>query len=283
MGRTFGKITGPRYRIARKIRHFQSVFVLFLMICMCCIQSAQAQGTPKGSLAIETIPYPTDVARAGENVSYSAPAFSELRQSVSYEGQARSYYLYAPKTQTSSSRPVIVLLHGAQRTGRSMIDMWRNTADRHNAILVAPDSFGASWSPAEDHPNFLMTVLRDAHTKAPIEPSKIYLFGHSAGGMLATLYANRVVGSPWRAVATHAGVLNDAQIAPAQTTAPPMRHYVGLNDHLFSGRAAQSSAAALSQAGHDVELVMIRGHTHWYYIIGPYLSEAVWQYWQGLD
>ncbi|GFE49907.1 hypothetical protein So717_16600 [Roseobacter cerasinus] len=232
-------------------------------------------------LSIETLPYPAGVTKPGANVSYVAPDLSALRHSITYDGSARSYYLHVPDTAASGPRPVILLLHGAQRDGASMIDMWRNVADQHGAVLVAPDSFGAGWSPVEDHPNFLMTTLRDASVRAPLDPSRVYLFGHSAGGVLATLYGNRV-GAPWRAVATHAGTLDPANIAQAEA-APPMRHYVGTNDHLFPGRAAQVSAQALVDAGHEIELRMIRGHTHWYYAIGPHLSEEIWAYWQGLE
>ncbi|WP_222869345.1 hypothetical protein ROLI_007120 [Roseobacter fucihabitans] len=249
-------------------------FAMFLIMG----QGAYAQ---TGDFEIETIPYPADVARVGANVSYTAPAFAELQRSISFEGQPRRYYLYAPATSTKAPRPAVLLLHGAQRSGRSMIDMWCQTADRHDMILIAPDSFGPSWSPVEDHPNFLITALRDANEQVPLDTSQLYLFGHSAGGILATLYANRV-GTPWRAVATHAGILDASQVLPAQI-APPMRHYLGLNDHLFSGRAAQVTGEALSAAGHDVDLVMIRGHSRWYYEIGPHLSEAVWRYWQSLD
>ncbi|MDW3225005.1 MAG: alpha/beta fold hydrolase [Paracoccaceae bacterium] len=263
-------------------RALQAAFASFLLAILTITQTAEAQqADTAGRLAIQTIPFPAGVARAGGNVSYTAPDFAELRRTVTYEGQARNYYIYAPQSSASAPRQAIVLLHGAQRSGRSMIDMWLRTANRHNIILIAPDSFGPSWSPAEDHPNFLITALRDAHTQAPIQPEQVYLFGHSAGGILATLYANRL-GTPWRAIATHAGVLDAEQVVPAQV-APPMRHYIGLNDHLFSGRAAQSTAQALSEAGHDVDLVMITSHTHWYYDIGPHLSEEIWKYWQGLD
>lgn len=259
----------------------RGAFAALLLGLLSFTSSAQSQQAKVGTLSVETIPYPDGVPQAGGNVSYTAPEFANLKRSITYEGQARSYYLYAPQSAAGAPRAAIILLHGAQRSGRSMIDMWLKTANRHNVILIAPDSFGPSWSPAQDHPNFLITALRDAHAQMPIDPTQVYLFGHSAGGILATLYANRL-GTPWRAVATHAGTLDAAQVVPAQV-APPMRHYLGLNDHLFSGRAAQSSAQALSEAGHDVELVMIRSHTHWYYNIGPHLSEEVWQYWQGLN
>lgn len=242
---------------------------------------ALAESTASQRLSIETLPYPAGVARPGATASYDAPDLSALRQTVTYDGASRTYYLHVPDTASPGPRPVIVLLHGAQRSGASMIHMWQDVADQHGAVLVAPDSFGPSWSPVEDHPNFLMTTLRDASARAPLDASRVYLFGHSAGGIIATLDANRV-GTPWRAVATHAGTLDPANIAQAET-APPMRHYVGTNDHLFPGRAAQLSAQALAEAGHDVELRMIRGHTHWYYEIGPHLSVEIWDYWQGLD
>lgn len=252
-----------------------------LALILACSAGARAQDAmPRGSLMVETIPYPDGVGSVGSDVSYSAPPFRALRQGIVHADRARTYYLYAPEGIGRAPRPAIVLLHGARRTGRSMIDIWRATADRHGAILVAPDSLGLTWRPSDDDPAFFLSVLQDANAKAPIDGSRVYLFGHSAGAILATLYANRVP-MRWRGVATHAGVLDGSSVAAADV-APPMRHYLGTQDHLFPRQAAEETATALAEAGHQVELVLIEGHTHWYYVIGPYLSEEIWRYWQGL-
>lgn len=235
-------------------------------------------GTALGDPVIRAVTYPGTVEKPVGNVAYTAPAFPELKRHIPFEGRDRNYYLWMPDGPSNDPRPVIVLLHGAQRTGASMIDMWKDVADRHGVILVAPDALGQSWSPAADSPAFLGTVLQDAHGISPLDGRAVYLFGHSSGGILATLYANRV-GQLWAGVGIHAGIL-DPKAVVAAPDAPPIRHYLGTKDHLFPRSGAEASAKALSDAGHEMELVMIKGHTHWYYAIGPHLAEDLWTHWQ---
>jgi hypothetical protein len=45
---------------------------------------------------------------------------------------------------------------------------------------------------------------------------------------------------------------------------------------LFSADSARASGEAMAQAGHPTELLMIPGHTSWYFQIGPRLSHTTW-------
>lgn len=108
---------------------------------------------------------------------------------------------------------------------------------------------------------------------------RLHLFGHSAGASLALLFANRAPGA-WKSVAVHGGLLRPQVVAPAEP-APPIRFHLGTDDHLFPLEQARAVGRALAGAGHVTELVEIEGHTHWYYGLGPWLSELAWVFFDG--
>jgi len=52
---------------------------------------------------------------------------------------------YRPATQAKGERPLLVLLHGAGMSARSMIDGARAEADRCGCLLLSVQSKGATW------------------------------------------------------------------------------------------------------------------------------------------
>lgn len=220
---------------------------------------------------VEYIPYPPGVPRVGADPAYAEPAGIGDTLFLDHGGQRRQVRVYVPQGD-SGPRRSILLLHGAGRTGRSMLDMWRAAADRGNVVLIAPDALDQGWSPETDPPDLLIAALNAAAGRADLAPDGVAMFGHSSGGMLAQLYANRLPG-PWRSVATHGAALPaDAVQAPAAASVP-MRLYVGAGDHLLPPARARATTEALAAAGHPADMIAIAGHTHWYYAIGPWLAE----------
>ena len=60
-------------------------------------------------------------------------------------------------------RPAIVLFHGSGRTGESMVDMWREVAERASVVLVAPDFEGVEgWDRGLPDPRVMLDALNDA-------------------------------------------------------------------------------------------------------------------------
>ena len=151
--------------------------------------------------------------------------------------------------ETDEPRPTIVLLHGSDRTGESMVDTWREVAEREGLVLVAPDLGGvAGWDRGVPDPRVLMDALADAATRYPVDPARVALFGHSRGAIAAQAIANRVSG-PWRAVAIHAGTVNPEAMQPV-AGGLPIRHYLGAQDELFPYAQALASARAIAARGH---------------------------------
>lgn len=178
--------------------------------------------------------------------------------------------------QGPEPRPVVILFHGASRDELSMIDMWDETARTHGLILISLKSSGASWDPNTDDTGLIARALEEAEADFPIDRSRMFMFGHSAGAIYAQLLANRANG-PWLAVAGHGGTLPVHWVQP-QDAAVPMRHYLGSSDGLFAPFDARQSAEGLAEAGHHAELVLIPGHTHWFYEGGPAIAEDAWHW-----
>lgn len=186
----------------------------------------------------------------------------------------RNWYTLVPAA--SSDMPLVILLHGAGRDGLSMIEMWQEVSDRHGVALLAPNSFGSTWPFSAPNPAFLHEMIEDLQTRHAIDPERIYLFGHSDGAAYAQLLLNRSQG-PWQAAALHAGYL-PAEAVRAPDTPKPYRLYLGDRDHIFPVVTARDAGQAMARNGHDNSLVLVPGHTHWFYTAGPEISADAWQW-----
>lgn len=200
---------------------------------------------------------------------YSAPVDVFDVHKFKFLGHTRRWHAYTPQGEVMGG---VVLLHGSNRNGAAMIDMWKAAADQHGLVLIAPDSREPEgWSSIKDGGRFMARVATDAQEKLGIDIDNWFLFGHSAGAVFAmTLVQSDSV--PWRAVSAHAGGPSPDSIRPAMQ-AVPYRAYIGEDDHLFSVAYIESGTAAIAQAGHPSELIVIKEHTHWLYDIGPKLAD----------
>lgn len=205
-------------------------------------------------------------------------------RSIKHWMGARRYHVYVGrKADMSEPKPAVFLLHGSQRTGASMIDMWARVADQYGLVLIAPDSSSRKgWSGWFDPASFFENLIDDAATQYGLDRERLYLFGHSSGGVRATLLAQDGT-LPFRAVATHAGFPSASKIDSGnggRTPRPPICHFLGDKDHLFSVEAAKATSEALKDAGHDTLLMVVKNHTHWYYYVGPSINEKAWWFFE---
>ena len=130
---------------------------------------------------------------------------------LSFAGKARTYYVFAPNS-AGTSAPMLLLLHGSGHNGMSLIDPWKDIANKEGIILVAPDSSDPShWDQAADGPDFIHAVVDAAKSKYSVDPRRVYLFGHSAGAVYA-LYLSVVQSEYFAATAIHAGTLLPADL-----------------------------------------------------------------------
>jgi pimeloyl-ACP methyl ester carboxylesterase len=215
-----------------------------------------------------------------QQADYAPPETRFAAHSLSYGGD-RLWYGLGPKADATvppdKRPPAIVLLHGSNRDGRAMLDMWEGLARREKLTLIAPNSSDPiSWDASSDGEDFLVKLLAEAAGSYSFNPQRLYLFGHSAGAIHALYLANRTDG-PWRAVAIHGGGLPLGEIR-SRAHAIPLRLYVGDHDEHFPVNDIRAEAKALAEAGHDTELIVIPSHDHWYYEIGPHLASHAWNF-----
>jgi len=176
---------------------------------------------------------------------------------------------------------VLLLLHGSKRNGASLIDKWKRLADKYNILLVAPDSLNRlGWSMKNDSAEFMQTVLNHAKTEYDVSDATVYGFGHSAGAKMMTRLS---IWHPelFRAVAVHAGYLSletASKSKDVKTEKTPLAHLIGSNDHIFNLDDAKASAKILADYGQNIDLIVLKGHNHWYYDIAPFVNEKAWAY-----
>lgn len=235
------------------------------------------QGLEPGSFksAEMTLPIPA----SSYQLNYVEPAVDAQVHIVRIGSKVHDYFAEAP-VEADGPRPAIVLLHGAKRTGASMIDMWRKTAKASGAVLLAPNSSGVAWSASDDPDQMFDALLDDAKSRYSIDPDRIYLFGHSSGAIRAldlTLTRSDV----FAATALHAGVPGAQhlqRLADASRRATRIAILLGSDDHIFPTTRAVETGKAVAEAGHHVTYVEIKGHNHWYYSAAGTINDRVWEY-----
>jgi poly(3-hydroxybutyrate) depolymerase len=180
------------------------------------------------------------------------------KETIVSEGKKRTYYLYVPKSITTSAAvPLIVLLHGSNHVGLSLAEKWNDLAEREGAILVAPNSVESShWSVPDDGPQFLRELVESIKTKYPVNPKRVYLFGHSGGAIFAllmSLYESEY----FAATAIHAGALyaSDASLIDLSKRKTPIQIQVGTVDGLFPLATVRATRDRLNASGFSVQLV----------------------------
>ena len=216
-------------------------------------------------------------------LSPSAKGFSEkiVKESMDSQGKKRTYYLFVPETvKPTTPAPLIVLLHGSGRNGLSLVEKWKDLAKKEGFIVVGPDSSdSAQWRIPQDGPDFLHELVEMLKSKHPVNPRRVYLFGHSAGAGQA-LYMSLLESEYFAATAVHAGAIGD-EAYPLMEQAKrktPIAIFVGTNDHFFPLSVVRATRDALNSRGFSSELTEIKGHTHWYYDRAPEINRDAWNF-----
>jgi tetratricopeptide (TPR) repeat protein len=210
-----------------------------------------------------------------------ASAEKILKDSIVSEGKKRTFYLFVPETlQRSSGAPLVVLLHGSNRNGLSLVEKWTDLAKKEGIVLLGPDSADSSrWSIPGDGPVFLHELIESIKAKYPVSPRRIYLFGHSAGAVMALLLS--VYESEYfAATAIHAGVLppNSNPLLKQAKRKIPIYIQVGTVDPLFPLSDVRATRDAFKEEGFSVSLTEIPGHNHWYYDLAPQINLSAWEF-----
>ena len=203
------------------------------------------------------------------------------KELITSNGKKRAYYLYVPSTvQAPATAPLIVLLHGSNRTGVALVEKWKDYAKKEGIILAGPDATDLrGWGSPQDGPDYLRELVEELKVKYPVNPRRVYLFGHSAGAIFA-IQMSLMESEYFAAAAVHAGALrpDDMKLTDLAKRKIPISIQVGDSDQYFPLKAVRETRDALKQAGIPVDLIEIDNHDHWYYDKASTFNRTAWEF-----
>ncbi len=214
--------------------------------------------------------------------SLSASAKDEItKELITSNGKTRAYYLYVPSTiKAPTPAPLIVMLHGSNRTGVTLVEKWKDYAKKEGIILAGPDASNLNeWRSPHDGPDYLHDLVEELKTKYPVNPRRVYLFGHSAGACFA-LHMSLMESQYFAATAIHAGALTeeDMGLIDLAKRKIPISIQVGDSDEFFPLKPVRATRDALKAAGIPVDLIEIPNHDHWYYDKADKFNQTAWEF-----
>jgi poly(3-hydroxybutyrate) depolymerase len=201
------------------------------------------------------------------------------KELIKSNGKERAYYLYVPST-VKGPAPLIVMLHGSNRTGVTLVEKWKDYAKKENIIIVGPDATNLrGWGSPQDGPEYLHQLVEELKTKYPINPRRVYLFGHSAGASFS-LHMGLMESQYFAAVAIHAGALrgDDMRVIELAKRKIPISMQIGDSDQLVPLNIVRATRDALKEAGFTVDLIEIANHDHWYYDKASKFNQTAWEF-----
>lgn len=216
------------------------------------------------------------------SVSSVAVAKDDItKELITSNGRTRAYYLYVPSTiKPDTQAPLIVMLHGSGRTGTSLVEKWKDYAKKEGIIIAGPDSNNTrGWASPVDGPDYLRDLVEELKSKYPVNPRRVYLFGHSAGACFA-LHMSLMESQYYAATAIHAGALTDDEMEMIKLAKRkiPISIQVGDSDQFFPLKPVRATRDALKAAGIPVDLIEIPNHDHWYYDSASKFNQTAWEF-----
>jgi polyhydroxybutyrate depolymerase len=127
----------------------------------------------------------------------------DITRSVTVNGVTHSYHLYIPSDARSAPTPLVIALHGGGGNTQSIDTMThlRDTARREGFLYLRPEGYNAAdlefrtWNAGSccgaaedagiDHVAVISRMLDDAESVAKVDPRRVFVTGHSNGGMMA--------------------------------------------------------------------------------------------------
>jgi len=214
----------------------------------------------------------------------ASPVFAKdeiTKELMTSGGKPRVYYLYVPSTlKAGTASPLIVMLHGSNRTGVTLVEKWKDLAKKEGIILAGPDAIDLrGWGSPQDGPEFLHELVEQLKSKYTVNSKRVYLFGHSAGAIF-TLQMSLMESQYFAAAAIHAGALtrDDLQLIDMAKRKIPISMQVGDSDQYFPVKIVRQTSDALKTAGFNVELTEIPNHDHWYYDQAAKFNQTAWDF-----
>jgi predicted esterase len=161
-----------------------------------------------------------------------------------------------------------------------MASLWKDLAGREGFMVAAPNAWNsAGWDSTKDTPEFFPAIVDQIKSRHAIDPSRIYLFGHSAGAAYA-LFLAVIDSNAFAATAVHAGALQANPIGlfePAERKMP-IAIWVGDRDQNFPLDVVRDTKRLFDSNGYNLELSVIPNHDHNYYAISDEINQKAWNF-----
>lgn len=148
-------------------------------------------------------------------------------EKISVDGTTRHYLIHVPDTlPVATNVPLVLALHQFSDTPRGMQQMtgFDELADREKFIVVYPEGRWRIWQSSvtdnERDIHFLLALIDALKLRYPVDPTRIYATGASAGAMMIQRLACYT--SELAAIAPVMGSLSEdfREIAPTPTPLP---------------------------------------------------------------
>jgi polyhydroxybutyrate depolymerase len=212
------------------------------------------------------------------NVVY-ADAIS--KETIRSQNKLRSYHVFVPdKLDKTAPAPLIVVLHGSGDSGLMPVKRWKEYAQSEGIIIAGPNALDPqNWRIPDDAPEFIYEMIESLKKKHPIDPRRVYLFGHS-GGAIVALYLALMQSEYFAAAAIHAGAIRpeDGAVIDRAKRKIPISLFVGTRDNLFPVEDLRQTRKMLGLRGFYVELHEIRGHNHEYGSRSDLINGMIWNF-----
>jgi polyhydroxybutyrate depolymerase len=130
------------------------------------------------------------------------PGTTKRKMEIRAAGFRRTYLLHVPEGYDGTARPLVVVIHGAFSGAKEMEERsgFSRLADREGFITVYPNGIGffgllRHWNSGHccgkarkddiDDVGFIEAVIDEVAAGLEVDRERVYLVGHSNGGMLA--------------------------------------------------------------------------------------------------